>query len=284
MDYTEFSNACRSFLPLNRKERFYTGTVLPALLFHRGLRNLYAFLRLIRGFPETANERTTGDSFLFYTEYNLKQSAGARNVGRKMDITSNDTPDLLILALKPEPVLVAIEGKVFAATSRGDMDHQMWRQADIVLHPFARECGLSENSVFHVALVPEKLGLADTPSYQVLNWEVFLRIDLFDVTDNHFYPYLQFALQNYERLVSVRSGAPQTAQGKQTGEQIVKAVQAGNPVWVGRNGGEQAIRADVARGRWQSREYWVNQAKPPKGRPGNWLPGQRFLELVESSE
>lgn len=280
MEYSEFAQACRQFLPINRKERFYTGTVLPSLLFHCGQGNLYKFFQLIRDFPETINEQATGDSFLFYTEYNLKQSAGQRNVGLKMDVAFNDTPDVLILVLKPVPALIAIEAKVFADVSQGCMDEQMVRQAEIVLAPIAKACGVTAQHVFHIALVPQKLKLVSTASWQVLNWEVFLDTSHFNLAGNHFYNYLRFALEHYDHLVSLASWNPQTASGEWSGEQIRQAVQAGECVWVGRKGGEEAIRADIAGGRWQYRSYYINSKKPKNGRPGNWISGERFVELV----
>ncbi len=66
-------------LPINRKERFYTGTVLPSLLFHNGRSNFFRFLKEIKGFPSDVNEKNTQDNFLFYTEYNLKESAGRKS-------------------------------------------------------------------------------------------------------------------------------------------------------------------------------------------------------------
>ncbi len=60
MQYQEFSRKLKSELPLNRKERFYTATVLPALLFHNGLSNLFRFLREIKGFPSDINPRKCG--------------------------------------------------------------------------------------------------------------------------------------------------------------------------------------------------------------------------------
>src|SRR4030042_3802903 len=121
MDYEAFrKNVTGEFseLPLNRKEKFYTGTVLPALLFHNGLSNFFHFLRKINNFPDKVNERITRDNFLFYKEYNLKQSAGnKKNVGRKIPTETNETPDVIIEILKPERegkrVFVIIEAKMF---------------------------------------------------------------------------------------------------------------------------------------------------------------------------
>jgi len=44
MDYAKFKDVLNRELPLNRKERFYTATVLPSLLFHKGLSNFFLFL------------------------------------------------------------------------------------------------------------------------------------------------------------------------------------------------------------------------------------------------
>ena len=179
MRYDDFKDASLKYLPLNRKERFYTATVLPALLFHGGLRNLYRFFGLLSGFPAEINESATGDAFLFYTEYNLKQSAGDRNVGRNIVAESNDTPDLLILTLRPRQLLVAVEGKMFSRALQAEMDQQMSRQRRIVLSPLATALGVGESDVFHVALVPSGLGLANTRAYQTLNWEVLLDTAIF---------------------------------------------------------------------------------------------------------
>ena len=53
-------------LPINRKERFYTGTVLPSILFHNGLSNLFRFLREIEGSPtrEGKGVREKGSSLI----------------------------------------------------------------------------------------------------------------------------------------------------------------------------------------------------------------------------
>ncbi len=101
MDYLHFRKILASELPLNRKERFYTATVLPSLLLHDGISNFYRFLRQIRNFSADINEENAGDSFLFYTEYNLKESAGKKSVGAEISVSSGDTPDVIIEVLKP---------------------------------------------------------------------------------------------------------------------------------------------------------------------------------------
>lgn len=279
MRYDDFEHASRTYLPINRKERFYTGTVLPALLFHRGLRNLFQFFRLIKGFPSEITQDTTGDSFLFYTEYNLRQSAGSRNVGRAIQADSNDTPDVLIFVLRPVQALVAVEAKVFSRASQSDLDRQMSRQRQVVLSPLREHFRLADTQIFHVALVPQQLKLTPT-DYQVLNWETLLDERRFSVADNHFSNYLRFALDNYGKLVSALSGFPTTATDKWTGQQIEAAARRGEPVWIGLKGGETTLARDIEDGRWPAKLYFVNSVKPPRGRPGNWVSAERLFGLL----
>lgn len=48
MHYEKLEEVLAIELPINRKEKFYTATILPALLFHNGLSNLFTFLTLQR--------------------------------------------------------------------------------------------------------------------------------------------------------------------------------------------------------------------------------------------
>lgn len=88
MHYNKLKEVLAVELPINRKEKFYTATILPSLLFHNGLSNLFTFLKQIQGFPKDINEHNTNDQFLFYTEYNLQQSAGGKSVGTVVNTKS----------------------------------------------------------------------------------------------------------------------------------------------------------------------------------------------------
>jgi hypothetical protein len=94
MDYAMFKDVLmlNRELPLNRKERFYTATVLPSLLFAKGLSNFYLFLKQIKTFPPSINEKSTGDNFLFYTKYNLKQLGGKKSVGAEISTSTGIRP------------------------------------------------------------------------------------------------------------------------------------------------------------------------------------------------
>jgi len=278
MKYQRLEAVLASALPINRKERFYTGTVLPALLFHNGLSNLRVFLGAIPEFPKEAAEAVTADSFLFYTEYNLKESAGSRSVGAEISTETRDTPDVIIHILEPLTIFVIVEAKMFQKLTQNVLNAQMRAQREAVM------CKLQEkyeaDRTFHVALLPRKLGFTDTADYTVLNWEFFIDNQQLDVQGNYFYPYLKFALARYEHLVSV---APVIE--KVPGSVIYND---GNPekrLWVGRRGGRTAIEGDVTTDGWRGKLYAINAGGPPTGgRAGNWLTSEEFARMVEDGQ
>ncbi|MGA2323283.1 MAG: hypothetical protein ABSG22_05490 [Sedimentisphaerales bacterium] len=283
MDYESFCKILTgelSELPINRKERFYTGTVLPAVLFHNGLNNFYCFLRAIKGFPhDEVNEETIGDNFLFYTEYNLNQSAGYRNVGRKIPTSTNDTPDVIIEILRPKRVFVIIEAKMFENASQSSLSRQMSLQKKAVIEPLRKTFQLDENQIFHVALVPGELRLKNGDGYQIINWEHFIKQEL-DLSSNYFYKYLKFAIANYSELVAI--GPPPPPYPKMSGQQIYEDGKNNVLYWVGRQGGEKIIiEEDIDSDEWETSEYYVNQDKPSSGRRGNWITSIKFAELVD---
>jgi len=65
-----------NILPLNRKERFYTGTVLPAIICYDNFRYLNRFFKLIRGYNRELSIFPNSDknNILFQTEYSFKES------------------------------------------------------------------------------------------------------------------------------------------------------------------------------------------------------------------
>lgn len=63
-------------LPLNRKERYYTGTVLPMIVAADGFAHLHRFLHLsgLRVNPAGANPLVGGQDIQFFTEYGFAES------------------------------------------------------------------------------------------------------------------------------------------------------------------------------------------------------------------
>lgn len=281
MDYSKFCDIMKQELPLNRKERFYTGTVLPALLFHNGLGNFYRFLESIKGFPAEINETATGDNFLFYTEYNLRESAGDRSVGAVIHASTNETPDLIIEIMQPRKVFVIVEAKMFSTIQSHELTEQIRRQKEIVSDVLREKYSLSSEDFYHLALLPEDSGIKGNGEYQVVYWEFFLSNEAVRSTDNLFYNYLRYALENYDELKSKGRAIATTVEFYMKGAQLYELEKDNEDFWVGRNRGEIQIIEDIKSGKWRTHSYCMNTVKPVRGRPGNWISAERFDELVD---
>jgi hypothetical protein len=286
MEYDQFKQwmTLEKELPINRKERFYTATVLPSILFHNGLSNFFRFLKEIKGFPIDINQKNTEDNFLFYTEYNLKESAGKKSVGAEIYTATGDTPDAVIKILKPYKALVVIEGKMYANPTLNDFRKQMKDQKHAVIDAVKNEYGLDNTQVFHIALTPKQLRFETTDDYQVMNWEFFIDNEEIDVQRNYFYNFLRFALKCYDELVSDQSGMASTVEDEKRGIKIYKIYKEGinqQELWVGRKGGKLTIEEDVMKGTWRDKLYSTNTQKPQDGQKGNWISIHEFAEIVD---
>jgi hypothetical protein len=257
MDYFTFCDIMKHELPLNRKERFYTGTVLPALLFHHGLSNFFRFLKSITGFPAEINEATTGENFLFYTEYNLRESAGGRSVGAVIPTSTNETPDLIIEIIKPRRVFVIVEAKMFSNIQSHELTEQIRRQKEIVSDVLREKYSLSSEDFYHVALLPKGSDIEENREYKVVYWEFFLSNEVMRLTDNMFYNYLRYALDNYDQLKSKARAIATTVEFYMKGAQLYELDKDDKDFWVGRKKGEFQIIEDIKTGKWRTHSYCI---------------------------
>ncbi len=84
-------------LPINRKERYYTGTVLPMIVACDGFKHLNRFLELCGAPSKVAVEADPASCNIeFFTEYSLKESLRGGAEKRFSDPAGKDTPDLVI--------------------------------------------------------------------------------------------------------------------------------------------------------------------------------------------
>lgn len=281
MDYDRLKEVLKFALPINRKERFYTGTVLPSLLFHGGVSNFYSFLRQVRGFPSEVNEENTKDEFLFYTEYNLKESAGKKNVGTEIFTATRDTPDVVIQILKPLTAFIIIEAKMFANPSKSEFNKQMRAQKHAILDILKQN--YPDCCIFHIALLPNRLDFQCNSDYQVVNWEFFIDNKGLNLQDNYFANYLKYALENYRELVSEAWGKASTVQDQKRGRVIYDEAKENKHYWVGRQGGGTSIEEDVRKKVWKNKIYGTNYNKPAEGREGNWLTSTEFADIIDQA-
>ena len=96
---SSLENLLNSTLPLNRKERFYTGTVFPMIVCRDNFDNFHIFLEMIgcNCRPKLPYDQSNAD-LLIFTEYNLKQS-----IFGSAKIRFEDLPSFAHIPLSPSP-------------------------------------------------------------------------------------------------------------------------------------------------------------------------------------
>lgn len=266
-------------LPLNRKERFYTGTVLPAIVAGDRLADLHRLLDLC-GLGEV--EVTDLDDVQFFTEYSFAESVFSETDRRRFARRPNnaDTPDVVI---RGSGWLLAIEAKMFHRPNVASLNEQHARQSVLVDY-WAARLGAHPDLVRHVLLLPRALAAsAASTQVTVITWEQVLEV-YNDTVASYWTGVLREALSRYPDLASKDSTWGQNAQQRLTGLQILAAWQTSDPAvaWIGRMGGAVGAQLgnDVRTGAWQTHAYEVRDSRPD-GAAGNWFRVQDFISRVD---
>lgn len=274
-------------LPLNRKERYYTGTVLPALLCSDAMVHLPRLGGLLE-LPDPLVVRADPDdcTVLFFSEYSLIESAIGVIAERFPGMASlpKDTPDVVILVTEPAPVLIALEAKLYDRPSNADLTKQLTAQRaqlDQIAEHLSGPLGAAV-SIEHAALLPQ--GLADVigelPA-RVITWEQIL--DTYgDVDQPYFLAVLAHALDQYLTLVSPWGGYQQ---GDVPGAALVRRHLAGDDTWshMGAKGGLSSSRVidRAADGTWTTTLYQARHEPLPWN--SNWFTVAEFVAcLIEA--
>ncbi|MCD9153130.1 hypothetical protein [Aeromicrobium duanguangcaii] len=262
-------------LPLNRKERYYTGTVLPGLVASDGFAHLDRFLRMSGLDVSIEGRLDEPHQLLFCTEYGFAESVFTPEDRERWGTgLEADTPDVVIAG--PD-WLVAVEAKMFHNPSRADLNAQMWRQAKVISR-WVEVLGLSEERVRHVLLLPEKLAAASAGhGWPVMTWEQVL--DQYRVVGPRYWSnVLTTALADYDSLVSTGPAFGKNKDALLTGAEIVDLHASGTLPYdsVGRNGGltGSVLQNDVSSGAWRTTTYEVKHGGPPNA---NWFSVADFL-------
>jgi len=188
-----------SSLPLNRKERFYTGTVLPMLIASDGFMHLNRFLRLCGAPPlPPAAGSLDGQQQFEFSEYSFVESifTDADKERFTERPTDNDTPDLVLVG---DDWLLAVEAKMFHNPSIASLNEQLRRQ-QVIVDYVADVLGLGRERVRQVFLLPERLPAAGLNA-PVITWEQVL--STYQVVGPRYWVgALKAALDRFEDLVS----------------------------------------------------------------------------------
>jgi len=277
----------RNYLPLNRKERFYTGTVLPGIICYENFRYINLFLKLVTGFPQnlSINPDAEHNNIQFLTEYSLKESGNF--TGRKFDSIpeTKDTPDLMILVTEPDLYLIVLEAKMYSSPNIADFKLQIQAQKRII-HCIQSNLGLKDNHIFQLGLIPKGFMHAGFDAgCPLIFWEDIVIAYQHIMKGNYFFETLKLALSWKKEMMSPGLGIRsygKNAEDRLTGTEIMNRHRNGLFFWIGRKGGLNGndFSRDLETGGWKTVPYEVNFSKKPLNR--NWFSLKEFADAVKS--
>jgi len=299
----------QEYIPMNRKERYFTGTVLPMIICRDNFACFEHILDLIgvKNYQEViVNEETT--NIQFFTEYSLSE---AFRGNRFKDIPgSKETPDILILLVSKDErlILIVIEAKMYSRPNKKNLENQMSDQKEHILKYIAKELNIDDEDVYHVLLLPDQLKkeIIDDGAYKVITWQ-----DISDKykkvlpKDDYFLNVLDCALREYNNLVSYPTRSGQNCAGKPLPgntiytyykedrlhqRHLLKELgfdgkETLSPIKImGRQGGldGKAIREDIESGGWKKQTYETSHEEEPFNR--NWFYVEEFIEKIDNHE
>ena len=276
-------------LPFNRKERYFTGTVLPGVIAGGGLSRLSEFLDLC-GLGSVAQPPVDPDDLQFFTEYNFAESVHRpRDKRRWPNPVTGDTPDLVLTG--PEWLLV-VEAKMYHRPSAHKLLEQVDRQRDLI-DEWVRTLALDRARVAHVLLLPRPLEQSLYPKIRgavdrVVTWEDVLERFGGQASD-YWLSVLHHALDSYPALVSQSTSWGANADARLSGQTIIDkhSVRSRTQIYtyIGRQSGlmGKPLADDIGSGGWRNRMYEV-RVEALQGKT-NWFPISQFRQrLIEAGE
>lgn len=280
-----YEQLLKTRLPMNRKERFYTGTVLPGLVASDGFRHLHRLLALcdLDVGPLEVGSLDELPPIQLFTEYGFGESVVTpEDQTRFRDRpTGLDTPDVVVLGTD---WLLAVEAKMFHRPTTQSLHTQMARQNRLVRY-WTETFDLPPDRVRHVLLLPAALK-RDRPQLNspVVTWEAVLE-DYARVGPQYWLTVLRTALERYDNLKSPELSFGAQKDGMLSGQDIVAQFNAGllEFTWMGRQGGlfGAALAKDVHEGTWRAQPYEVAIEEPLH--PKNWFSVKAFVERVNGA-
>jgi len=271
-------------LPMNRKERFFTGTVFPMLTCRNAMQELHLLLARL-GVEDAAIDGTaSGTNVQVFTEYCLKESVFTQDDhGRfSTDLVDKSTPDVVIYVGPPRQQLVLIEAKVYDRPTAAQLIQQIKAQK-AVGDVMASGLGIDPDAVIYAALLPGALAaeIGDIP-VPVVTWENLL--ELYPGPDDYWVQLLKRALDLYPTLAAPGLSFGANADTKLTGVEIVAAIDDDEPRWLtmGRSGGLRGpkLDQDVASGGWRTQRYECSSRPDPIN--ANWFTVAEFVARVHA--
>ena len=276
-------------LPLNRKERFYTGTVFPMIVCRDNFKHFHLFLSKLGIAPPREITTENGETNIqFFTEYSLVESifTEADKQRFKEPPKAKDTPDIVIL-IKDEKtkILIALEGKMYDVPKEMALNRQMRAQRKI-LASIMGALQVNENDVYHCALLPEKLAMKmQNLKFPVVKWEDIREAYEPVCRGDYFFDLLCLSLEKYDELVSCGIAFGRNCDEKIRGIDIYNGFNEERlqKVSMGRDGGinGKRLEKDILSGNWRKHLYETS-SREPTDINSNWFFIRDFVKLVEN--
>lgn len=284
-------NMMQTGLPMNRKERFFTGTVFPMIVCAEGFRHLDTLARLMdQGELPAVESDPARANIQFFTEYSLVESIYDRQTKKRFPHPpkTKDTPDIVVLVRGAKTVLIALEAKMHHWPQLHSLVKQLKAQREQL--EYLRE-HLSIDEIWHSALLPRgfmpELGDrvpagAHDPGFHIVCWEDLLaEYRRVRPDDDYFIGVFDLALRHWESLCSQPLAYGVNAEQKVKGGVIVRLFGSDPSLSVmGRSGGlpGSTLAEDIYSGNWRNQEYEVSSSAEPPNK--NWFHISEFIELV----
>lgn len=289
-------------LPVSREERFYTATVLPALISRDGFSGFEVFRDAVAAAtsasgldaPEIATSVITATgpetNVQLLTEFDLWKAlteSGAK--ARFPDAPAiRAVPDLAIYVQGSSPVLIVVEAKMFLYYTAAQLSKQMADQ-QILMEYVAGQIASATGAplpLVQVALLPAARVAGDSYAafpYPIVTWESLRDGYAGHDASQYWVRVLDIALSRWKHLASSPTSFGENADDKATGQEIFNAALAGRLIYpvVGRRGGlsGKEFSADVASGAWKQREYEL-ALDVDLAHQANWFTVAEFVAAV----
>lgn len=289
-------------LPVSREERFYTATVLPALISRDDFSGFEVFrdavvaaatssgLQVPSLAASVANSSGSSTNVQLMAEFDLwKALTDPAAKARFPEAPAiRAVPDLAIFVYGKSPVLIAVEAKMFHYCSAKNLSKQMGEQQVLMEYVSGQIAGTLRAPLefVQIALLPaarlESSAYAEFP-YPIVTWEGLRDAYSGGGVSHYWARVLDFALSRWESLASRPSAFGEHADDKWPGHRIFAAAASGALIYpvVGRRGGlsGKEFAADVASGAWKSREYEL-AFDPALANSANWFTVEEFVAAV----
>jgi len=274
------------FHDLVRTERYFSATLLPAILFHRideAQDGLKAFLRLTsKSVQDTGKSQVNwdppsvleADEIEVITEFHIARDLEHADLPLgETETSKRDAPDLVIVC----------EAKFFTKCSPSDINPQLKTQRQQFNHLFKNRPDLS-NSHWHIAILPEKYD-GDYDCDAVITWDEITELSA-DVLGSDHYVTRRFvnAMKNYRKEFDDPSiPGEKNYDGI---ENLIKVMQIcrarGNSIQAGHVGAIHALESRgmpyILRKPWKWRDSENNLGAVISA---NWIGGGAFAQLVD---